>query len=755
LADLAIAQSNSEQFRPFNGFFADLFGDGSPSQQSQRQVQNNYGTTTMPQSNRVPTRAPQLQPAVPSDGTVPAAPTASRIDNYNAPLPPPPATSATRRLSTVTGKNNSFQYDDGSSPVGPALNPPPSIASAGGDAATTSTTRAASAGLPLHERLKLFRESPFDDTAQKTPATLSTVEPPLAAPPTDPPPSGFSESPTPAPRLTTAAPLTAATPPVGVAPMTSPPVETQRLATSKPVGDAAQEPNVVIDQKSPLLTAETIGPRRIVVGKEAAYEVLLQNSGDLAVEEITVTIGLPDWAEVTGASASAGEVQPVRQDHRDPCRWALRRIEAHSKERLLLKIVPKQSKPFELAVRWDFKQAPSHAMIEVQEPKLTIRLDGPREVLYGKREIYKLKLGNSGNGAADNVVLTLMPLNAGDTHPISHRLGTISAGDERSIEIELTARQAGSVTIRVEANSDGGAHVDLAEHVLVRRAALQIDAEGPVVQYVGTPANYKIHVRNPGDAAARNVLLTAKLPTGVKFISGSDGAISETSVEGGRIRWSIEQVPPGGHRVLELKCTLALSGPNRVDITSHADDDIQAAADVTTRVEAMADLRLEVKDPDGPVPVGSDATYELHVRNRGTKAAENVEVLAYFSSGVEPVSADGQTNRLSPGQVVFDRIPAIPPAAEVVLKVKAKAGAAGNHVFRAEVHCKTMGIRLVGEEVTHFYQDGPSLQQATAEPAKPVPEPVMRDEPRTAERQAPLPLPQSSGQPLLAPAIKR
>jgi archaellum component FlaG (FlaF/FlaG flagellin family) len=211
-----------------------------------------------------------------------------------------------------------------------------------------------------------------------------------------------------------------------------------------------------------------------------------------------------------------------------------------------------------------------------------------------------------------------------------------------------------------------------------------------------------------------------------------------------------------------MKCTLALSGANRLEIACSADDDLVAEAETVTRVEAMADLRMEVKDPEGPVPIGSDASYELHIRNRGTKAAENVDVLTYFSNGVEPVSADGQGHRLSPGQVVFDRIPAIPPAAEIVLTVKAKAGVAGNHVFRAEVHCKPMGTRLVREEVTHFYQDGPSLQQATVEPAKPSPTPaptpaarVTRDELRTAERPAPLPLPQSPGQPLPTPAIQR
>jgi predicted molibdopterin-dependent oxidoreductase YjgC len=112
--------------------------------------------------------------------------------------------------------------------------------------------------------------------------------------------------------------------------------------------------------------------------------------------------------------------------------------------------------------------------------------------------------------------------------------------------------------------------------------------------------------------------------------------------------------------------------------------------------------------------------------------------------------------------VAFDAIPAIAPAGEIVLKIRAKADVAGNHVFRAEVRCKTTGTRLVREEVTHYYQDGPTLQQ-TAAPAAPAPmppqgpDPMPRDTQRTAEREAPLPLPQSqsTGTPVPTPAIRR
>ena len=757
LARMATAQNSSDQFRPFNGLFANLFDDGSPPQ-PQRQVQNNfnYNSAGTAQPHAVPTRAPQPQPAPQQDADRLVPPMGGNLDNNNASVSGRPVSSPTGSRSPATGNNYSFQYDDGSAPIGPALNPPPPNSAVGGDATKSSALPAASANLPLHERLKVFRQSPFGDVAQTTP---SPVDPPAAAataapaePMASPPPAASAAEPAAAAQRTP----TAATPPAEALPSAPAADEPQRLATAKPGNDAAREPSVLIDRKSPLLSVETIGPRKIVIGKEASYEVLLQNSGDVAAEEVTVTINLPEWTEVAGASASSGEFQPIQQDHHDPCRWKLGRIEARSKEKLALKIIPKQSKPFELAVRWDFKQAQSQALIEVQEPKLTMRLDGPREVLYGKREVYKLKLGNSGNGAAENITLTLMPLNVGDTRPITHHLGTINAGDERSIEIELTARQAGKLTIRVEANGDGGAHVDLAEHVLVHRAALQVDVEGPAVQYVGTPAHYRIHVRNSGDALAKNVKLTAKLPTGVKFVSAGDKATSETAVDGSTVRWTLEQLQPGEQHLVEMTCTLALSGANHLQFNSAAEDDLVAAAESVTRVEAMADLRLDVKDPEGPVPVGSDAAYELCVRNRGTKAAENVEVLVYFSSGVEPLRAEGQTHHISPGQVVFDPISALPPGAELVLKVRAKAGVAGNHVFRAEVHCKSIGTRLVREEVTHYYQDGPNMQQATATKPAPAPlAPSAREEQRTAERQAPLPLPQSPDQLLPTTAIRR
>ena len=211
-------------------------------------------------------------------------------------------------------------------------------------------------------------------------------------------------------------------------------------------------------RKSPVLSGEAVGPRRITVGKEAAYEINMQNAGDVPADEVVVLVNVPAWADVAGAEATAGAARaPQMGNTAEPLRWNLGRMEAKSHEKLTLRLVPRQSRPFDLSLRWDYKPvAMSAATIEVQEPKLAMRLEGPREVHFGHREVYKLKLANSGTGPAENVVITLLPVAAGENQPAPHRIGPLAAGEERSIEVELTARQSGTLTIQVEARGDNG-----------------------------------------------------------------------------------------------------------------------------------------------------------------------------------------------------------------------------------------------------------------------------------------------------------
>ncbi|MEN6407740.1 MAG: hypothetical protein ABFC77_14890 [Thermoguttaceae bacterium] len=587
---------------------------------------------------------------------------------------------------------------------------------------------AQSASRPLHERLAAARESVF--TNNESPAETNSK--PIA------PSDRASEPPQPSP----AAPALVAqrtkpendvaepvidpmakTSPAKDDKAASPPIENkspQPQTTSTPVAvektpeartDA--DGSLLVARKGPVLSVETLGPRRIAVGKESTYEVVLTNSGEVAGEDLIVYVSLPEWAEVVGAQASTGAAQAVSSETTDrSVQWKLGRLNANGRERLSLRIIPRQSKPFDLAVRWQYKPVASQAMIEVQEPKLALQLEGPRDVLFGKKEVYRLKLANTGNGAADNVVIMLMPIGGGENVPATHRIGGLAAGAEKTLDVELTARQAGHLTIQVDARAEGGVHAELSERVFVRRADLKLEVEGPKMQFVGVTTSYAVRVRNPGTATAKNLNISIVLPSGMKYLSGVDDAKLDQS---GKLCWKLASLKPDAEQTYLLKCSLGAAGASRVTATIAADDELTATADMTTQIDAVANLTMDVKNPEGPVAVGDEATYEVRIRNRGTRAADGVEVFAYFSRGIEPTTAEGGPNRIEPGQVIFQPVTTLAPGAEMVFSIRARAEVAGTHVFRAETHCKPLSSRLICETNNLYYADASVAQQTSPE----------------------------------------
>jgi uncharacterized repeat protein (TIGR01451 family) len=365
-------------------------------------------------------------------------------------------------------------------------------------------------------------------------------------------------------------------------------------------------------------------------------------------------------------------------------------------------------------------------MIEVQEPKLEMRLDGPGEALYGQSEVYRLELLNSGTGDAENVEITLLPIGTGENQPATHRLGTLLAGEKKAIEVELTARQAGTLTIQVDARGDAGLEAHLTKEVLVHRPALELALQAPEIQYVGAEATYQIRVSNPGTAAAEGIVVTAMIPQGAEYVTDVGGA--QVAPDEDSVTWQLDRLGMGVERTLALTCRLTQAGLSSLEVVSTAKGDLTASGSATIKVQAMADLALELNDPAGPVPIGSEATYELRVENRGTKSAEEVEVVVYFSEGIEPTSVEGGRHQTAPGEVLFDKIASLAPGQDVKFRVNAKAATAGNHVCRVEVYCKPLGIRLLSEETTHFFASrrtsptGPDSQAAATSraPARPI-----------------------------------
>ena len=236
---------------------------------------------------------------------------------------------------------------------------------------------------------------------------------------------------------------------------------TERIASANPQPQVVSAPPPVgsdslFKRQSPLISVETIGPRTITIGKEATYNVVVQNAAEVAAQDVTVTIKIPQWADVVATKESTGTAQLPQDPNAAAAdgagaqgvQWTLPRLEARGKEQSELQIVPRQSRPFDLAVQWTFTPISSYAQVQVQEPKLTMNLSGPAEILFGDTKVYKMTLSNPGTGDAENVSIHLSPLTNQSAPPTKHQIGIINAGDSKVIEVELTARQSGKVSIR-------------------------------------------------------------------------------------------------------------------------------------------------------------------------------------------------------------------------------------------------------------------------------------------------------------------
>lgn len=475
-------------------------------------------------------------------------------------------------------------------------------------------------------------------------------------------------------------------------------------------GDRAQ---TLASGSSASLAVETTGPKAMTLGKPATYTVLLANQGVTEATDVYLAIDLPAHVELADVNGTAGDANMDNASQGQRLVWKLDRIAGRGQEKLTLEVVPQTADPIALNVEWT--QAPPRvsAQVEVLEPKLMMALQGPKDVLYGQTAVYQIIVSNPGTGDAEGVVVDLISDDADPSD--AKQLGTIAAGQQKVIEVSMTASQAGPMAMHFAAKS-GTLMAEAREEVMVRRANLELAVAGPQLVFAGADATYKVVVTNTGDAPAEEVHLGTLLPEGSEYLGGLTGVQPKSS----QLVWSAGTLTPGKSAEFEFSVLMNTAGTFDIEVQTKADD-LTDVAMTSTKVEAVADLKLTVNDPQGPKPVGEEVTYEVTLTNRGTKAARKVAVVVNFSEGIEPISVAGGTAEVGGGQATFAPIISIEPGASHQLKVTAKADRAGSHVFRAEVRCTDPETRLASEQTTRFFGSGGTTAKSEAAAGQFVP----------------------------------
>jgi len=205
-----------------------------------------------------------------------------------------------------------------------------------------------------------------------------------------------------------------------------------------------------------------------------------------------------------------------------------------------------------------------------------------------------------------------------------------------SAQLDPLTKGPGVTQVQIEIVSPNGGST--AGHVLWKgftsvtwsAPGLDVQVSGPDHIAVDTAATYRIEVSNPGDLAARNVLVSAVIPPFLKFLTSNPTAERFEP----RVEWRLGDLSPRETRVLELQCRAVREGNVRLPVEATGDGGLKAAGFANTRTSMPAlDVRFEQSPTEAKV--GELVLFSVVVRNVGSVRLTNVEVRDRFDPGLE------------------------------------------------------------------------------------------------------------------------
>jgi uncharacterized repeat protein (TIGR01451 family) len=451
------------------------------------------------------------------------------------------------------------------------------------------------------------------------------------------------------------------------------------------------------------LIVEWSGPPAAQVGAPADYTVLVRNVASIPVHAVTVTVPLTGGMTVSGT-----------------------RPESRSDGKLLVfalgDLLPRQEKTLQMRLTINSKgEATPRALVSfakfasgtlhvrVREPKLVLKTAAPAKVVLGDSATFLLTVTNPGDGPAERVkIIANLPegLEHAEGKQVHFELGNLAAGETRTLQMVCTARGGGRQLCAVSAEAWGnlGARDESAVEVLTPH--LELQAAGPGVRYIDRKASYSIRVMNKSDIPAANVTVSELVPAGFKFVSATRGGNFDTATR--TVTWFLGEMKPNQAGDLQLELLAVAAGQHQLKFAASTDrgGKVRVERELTTRVQDLSALLLEVKDTDDPVEVGRETTYELIVTNAGSKTETVVQVVCAIPDKTEFKMADGPARYHAEGNIiVFEPLAKLAPKSDALFRIRVKALAPGDVRFKARVTSANVVEPVIQIEPTQIYAD--------------------------------------------------
>ena len=271
-----------------------------------------------------------------------------------------------------------------------------------------------------------------------------------------------------------------------------------------------------------------------------------------------------------------------------------------------------------------------------QSPSVVIHKRAPSEVKVGKPASFVIHVQNVGSADAMNVqVFDKVPEGmvlqdatprpqASTTGEYVWQLGNLSAGEERTVTMELVPQAEGELGSVARVTFEAAASV----RTISTRPELKVSQRAPASVLVGQQLEIEVEVSNPGTGDATGVLLQEDVPEGLEHPVGR------------QLDNLIGTLRPGEVRRQLLRLRAVAPGVVKNVIRLRGDDGLTANHSVDVKVIAP-DLQVGLTGPSRRY-LERPAKFNLDVQNAGTAQATNVRIAAFLDRGFTFVEAGNQ-----------------------------------------------------------------------------------------------------------------
>jgi len=337
--------------------------------------------------------------------------------------------------------------------------------------------------------------------------------------------------------------------------------------------------------------------------------------------------------------------------------------------------------------------------VRVVKPELQVTKTAPQQALVCQEITYTYRVTNAGTGTArDARVEETLPEGLvtadGERKNLSLQIGNLGAGQSREVSVKLRATRTGEFAGRALARAADGLEARSNDvTTVVREPVIAVVVEAPEARYVGEPVDFKVTVKNTGDANAENTIVR----------------LTATGVAERIPERQLGTIEAGKSKTFTIT-TRADRTANAVQLTTAAMATCarQASDSASVAIRTAPALQIECVDGADPIRVGANTTYTITVKNEGTGPDSNVTVKAALPAELQyvgtrdrnagDVKVEGQT-------ITFGPIKTLAPGATATWTIEATAVGAGDVRFGMELTSESLTKPAMETEPTRIVGD--------------------------------------------------